>query len=1212
MGIKSPMKYVQPFTEGLSRLLQNSSGEYGPTLAISHFLPVYIPSLHDSDFGSGFSTLFDSNYDIAVSGVKGEPIWLPDQTVRYEYRAVDVNKITALVKSADVPVSAAVSSSGTYQIYENVIVSGTNQYSLSKVSGGISGVNDWLFNVATDRYDIGNPSRNKLFPMKDYTAPVGSDNTISGRYVVGFKDIATKLGLDKTNSSDLTTITNIVNSKFTFNAVILYAFKLESTVQGDDRITYTFGDEAYPVAIAGIEGQPVVLNLDKMNQTGSEWDSVWNIDIDFVPYDVVASGVQNVTHRIVSEYTYWNKNAPDMIHTNNRVHMGMTVEPYGNFDMNKSSAAWMHISNKVVDPEDITRVPMDRRHIRMDSDKTFSTIEHKDLSSGNGVIEIKYSAIDQYDAGNDVSLDNTSPLLQAMGASAFGTGDVAVGPGVKHVNTKDVISFGKNIVASGSSIESGLIVGENVSVGSSGRIENVLSIGDNAKTVGSNIIKVGNGKGNNAITVEEANLILVGDGNSSYRKMDTAVVVGSTNDFSATYGSANHTDADNLLVIGDGNMFSTSDGVFATSFHNVRVIGDVNRLHGLNSDVELVDIIGDTCRVVSPSGISSVEIRGSDNVLDSTSDGAKIQNVTIKGKDNTTTAYDSVEINGNGNNVGGKRIRVFGGGNIIGKDSEYVYVDGYGISTFGVTKYVRLMGGNQIIANSNVAETVGENINVYGGSSFSVVGKVVKVNTVNRSVVVGDNITEANMENSVRVGSNVSSNFSTSVNTTSKTANTVMVGKDIVAYNNSSSSSSNSAEQSLAVGLNIKIHNSTNVAAIGSNISVYGDNSFGIGNNIGAGTFGDKNCSVSVLGNDVSFGVTSVDETNLPTVSKVGATVSVVIGDNINQSTENTYFKVITEQSGKSTFVSMPSFVLGNNRYGNTTFGWTNDRSFVRIGKFAHAFEMSDYSVVDGMDEWQCPYGGLNSLTNAADFRIKLPHLRESDVFGSSSGSTGETGNYVYFNRKKGNSNLNDVLFVDEYGYVRQKSSYLDGGSDVGMMSLSKSVVSVVLGGKTDSSGYINVSQDEYNAVRPIVNVWIEYLSNPTWVENGHVHVPYMDGFEIVDGYGYTVADIGNLLSGLTNLAARTIFLRVHEMFKLCFPDGVDSSSHLKTKHVLPDSIAEDVDFRPYLIDSAESFKTPRQYAMAILYHLNKSMYSTNTNHIHAPCTLKPMPPWYT
>jgi hypothetical protein len=147
MGIKSPMKYVQPFTEGLSRLLQNSSGDYGPTLAISHFLPVYIPSLHDSDFGSGFSTLFNSDYDIAVSGVKGEPIWLPDQTVRYEYRAVDVNKITALVKSADVPVSAAVSSSGTYQIYENVIVSGTNQYSLSKVSGGISGVNGWLFNV---------------------------------------------------------------------------------------------------------------------------------------------------------------------------------------------------------------------------------------------------------------------------------------------------------------------------------------------------------------------------------------------------------------------------------------------------------------------------------------------------------------------------------------------------------------------------------------------------------------------------------------------------------------------------------------------------------------------------------------------------------------------------------------------------------------------------------------------------------------------------------------------------------------------------------------------------------------------------------------------------------------------------------------------------------------------------------------------------------
>ena len=107
------MKYVQPFTEGLSRLLENSAGNFGPTLAISHFLPLYIPSLYNDEYGGSFTELFNKDFNIATSGIKCEPIWLPTKEAYYEYVATPQNKIVGVVNVSDIPVSASVSVSST-------------------------------------------------------------------------------------------------------------------------------------------------------------------------------------------------------------------------------------------------------------------------------------------------------------------------------------------------------------------------------------------------------------------------------------------------------------------------------------------------------------------------------------------------------------------------------------------------------------------------------------------------------------------------------------------------------------------------------------------------------------------------------------------------------------------------------------------------------------------------------------------------------------------------------------------------------------------------------------------------------------------------------------------------------------------------------------------------------------------------------------------
>ena len=61
-----------------------------------------------------------------------------------------------------------------------------------------------------------------------------------------------------------------------------------------------------------------------------------------------------------------------MIHTNNKLHVGMTVEPYGDTIANKDSSAWLHISNKNVDPSKDASTLIDRRHIRLDASKPLS------------------------------------------------------------------------------------------------------------------------------------------------------------------------------------------------------------------------------------------------------------------------------------------------------------------------------------------------------------------------------------------------------------------------------------------------------------------------------------------------------------------------------------------------------------------------------------------------------------------------------------------------------------------------------------------------------------------------------------------------------------------------------------------------------------------------------------------------------------------------
>ena len=715
---------------------------------------------------------------------------------------------------SNIPVSASVAVSSTNAVWENVHMTNEKSYTFSKVLDAPTGIDGWLFDNDISFFDYSSKLKvENLFPIKDYEAFTDNSNNVCGRYIVGFKDIAEKLGIDK----DSNQYNNIYNSRFVYNAVVLYGFKIIEINQKEDKqISYKFDTVPYPVAIAGIEGQPIAINMDSMNNSGSEWDSVWNIDINFVPFDA-GSGITNITSRIVSEKSYWTKNNPYMIHTNNKLHVGMTVEPYGDTISNKESSAWLHISNKNVDPSEDASTLIDRRHIRMDASKTFSTIEHKDIGE-KGVVEIKTYTVDSYQSGSNTVSDK-SPLLQAHGASAYGEQDIAVGPGVVHTGNKHSITVGNNVYVSGN-IENSIIVGTGHKEvnDSDGIIGNIISVGNFGTSVGKNVIRVGNDK-NTKSTTKSTSVVNVGDNNSSYRDFKNTILVGNENTFDGKIGNSDHTNSNGLIVVGNANFASLKNSIDSESvLENGEVVGNGNVITSEENDIR------------------NFYIKGNNTVLSNFTN--ELSNISIVGDGNTVISSGGENIDIVGNKFSGnvnKNIKVFGSGislsyseniNIFGDNfvASGSLTNSISIGNNNSTGVSSIWYNNLVSKNANNFSLLGSNINVGGGNSTVFVGTKISGNSSELSIVNGSDVNYNTVYSSMLMGSRVTPN---------KVDCCLFIGDRLNAWTNSTKHSNNMlSSYSLVVGRGIDIKVSNNALGYDGQ-TLYGVNSsIVIGNNI--------------------------------------------------------------------------------------------------------------------------------------------------------------------------------------------------------------------------------------------------------------------------------------------------------------------------------------------------------------------------------------------
>ena len=1243
MAIRASARYVQPFTTGLSQLLSNSIGAYGPTIAITHFLPVYIPSLQNDDFGGPFKTLFTADTDIASTGFNGEPIWLPDDNKRYDFKVATFDKFSNVVNVAATPTSVAVASDNVSALWENAVVSGDIPYSLSKFTDGLTGTEGWMFEHESAFYDYNRMlKRDNLFPIKDYESPMGEDNTVCGRYIVGFKDIGAKLGLD-TGSERLK---NIIKSKFVFNAVILYGFKVLAVSPTEDgQVSYNLDTTAIPIAVAGIEGQPIALNMDKMDSQGNDWDSVWNIDIDFIPYKSVGdTQVNNVTHRIVAEWSYWTKNQPDMLHSNNRVHIGMTVEPYGNNDQTNTTAAWLHISNKLVDPEnfnignaeDYTRVAMDRRHIRMDADKTLMTMEVKDIGdTGKGVVDLRYYAVDMDESGGSPALDITNPFLQANGGKAYGNNDMAIGVGVVHDKTENAISFGKHVTFEGAGYKNVVTIGEKVSSGDNlmkSDNKNVVSIGDNHRNRGSNIIKVGQSDSGNGNISDERNIVVVGDGQDSYVKMRSSVLVGSGNSFDSVYGDANYVNGEDLLVLGDGNEMSTGDMIVNGSkvssyLSRGEIVGDDNKLFCKTASLVNFDVKGTTNAIYLSGGLSSnLKVVGDENYFDV----GAVSNVDVCGYKNRLLKVDN-------------KIKLFGDRNDVRGSS--IYVDGSDNKTFGTANNLKIVGdtntiGQYVAYKSEFSDEIGRyGRNIFGignrcdiGGGLNVlfagdtlvsrenvnsvyVGQTTTVNTMKESIIGTKNSVFDIVRNSIAVGRNMANYGSSSVLGSVSICNTLMLGTSISLADGDGSSYYDGVKyasvNSVVVGETMDLKNVENGIYVGSNIRSYGRQGFAIGRNIFLHKMPNRPVGhLGAIGTDINFGAFGNDLTAISNFGIGENFTTMIVGDSIYSSDSNKFFNSISTAIGSSSlrFASLPSMILGNNVYGNNSFAPSRGAHLIRIGKWVQNREIVKGSNLDitvyreGTRGWKFPFASLDSLSNSTEFRVNLPVLNFNRVFGSSIlGDTigGFNTNDVVVFDGNGMNDMQNCLFLDEYGFVRSATSRNMSGRkemvDIWGTLLYKSAI-----------GYANntMTTTNYSSFKAALNLILDFLRTDVAFDD-HEHFNYMATYPSV---GAHMNMINTSIAGVEWLKQA-----VNELNMAIYTSYYASGSCLMTTHSANIHNVSSCYGNTHYPTSAN---TPLRDCgtlehkvsstiRAIWYYLNNSVVSNGTKHSHVPCIIE-------
>ena len=307
---------------------------------------------------------------------------------------------------------------------------------------------------------------------------------------------------------------------------------------------------------------------------------------------------------------------------------------------------------------------------------------------------------------------------------------------------------------------------------------------------------------------------------------------------------------------------------------------------------------------------------------------------------------------------------------------------------------------------------------------------------------------------------------------------------------------------------------------------------------------------------------------------------------------------------GDCTVTKSPIAIIANNAVGNKTFKNPYSESYygIKIGKFKSKFDSykDNSSSVDGPENWTCPHGGFTSLSNATMLEIKLPVLMQNSVFGERSGSRGEL--YTYSLQER--SPMENIIFVDENGYVRQMTKFHMENTTFDLNSTARYT-------KNSRTVYSDFGQiDKY---KDVLNLFKKFFNSTSCANANHKHSKLFKNTAEYKSISDTLSSIEENIDSpsvsLTDKMIVSLFRKIRDNVDKMFDNETilltthTSSYHSinTTEKMIPDTFTEEFDSG---ISGSNFYKMYNMVKGLEYYVLHCVVDGSDGFHRHLPCTI--------
>ena len=299
-------------------------------------------------------------------------------------------------------------------------------------------------------------------------------------------------------------------------------------------------------------------------------------------------------------------------------------------------------------------------------------------------------------------------------------------------------------------------------------------------------------------------------------------------------------------------------------------------------------------------------------------------------------------------------------------------------------------------------------------------------------------------------------------------------------------------------------------------------------------------------------------------------------------------------------YITMPIAYFANNAYGNNSFNTvtSNSNYSIKIGKFiqtTNIYDNSSSQVCDGPVNWKCPWGGYTGLSNSADIRINLPVLEQRYVFGNPDTNYNKhsvryfTGSDPFFD---------NMMFVDENGYVRQSTQYHRDNYTV-------DIASTVMNATT--TGYYESSDDMVYFAR-CLNSIIHYFNLDQSTKNSnHVHINLYSTNYIDNIMAYNLHT--NIAVGSKKFSLKMAIINMNSSLKTAFNTSeLKISTHTASNHPLVNLFDTSLMILDPGVAGTQWNYLVGTYQALFYYIKNSIIIGTDGKHKHLPCTITEIP----